>query len=92
MMSASRFLKLSLATLWLLVAGLPSILWAQKTDTKPDVGITENKVNDFLITNARITVEPGVVIDQGSLWIQDGKIVAVGTSLRANEGLRVIDL
>ena len=92
MMSASRFLKLSLATLWLLVAGLPSILWAQKTDTKPDVGITENKVNNFLITNARITVEPGVVIDQGSLWIQDGKIVAVGTSLRANEGLRVIDL
>jgi N-acetylglucosamine-6-phosphate deacetylase len=92
MMSASRFLKLSLATLWLLVAGLPSILWAQKTDTKPDVGITENKVNDFLITNARITLEPGVVIDQGSLWIQDGKIVAVGTSLRANEGLRVIDL
>ena len=92
MMSASRFLKLSLATLWLLVAGLPSILWAQKTDTKPDVGITENKVNDFLITNARITLEPGVVIDQGSLWIQDGKIVAVGTSLRAYEGLRVIDL
>ena len=92
MMSASRFFKLSLATLWLLVVGLPSILWAQKTDTKPDVGITENKVNDFLITNARITVEPGVVIDQGSLWIQDGKIVAVGTSLRADEGLRVIDL
>ena len=92
MMSASRFLKLSLATLWLLVAGLPSNLWAQKTDTKPDVGITENKVNDFLVTNARITVEPGVVIDQGSLWIQDGKIVAVGTSLRANAGLRVIDL
>ncbi|MCY3005408.1 MAG: amidohydrolase family protein [Planctomycetota bacterium] len=92
MMSASRSLKLSFATLGILFAGLPSILWAQKTDTKPDVGITENKVNDFLITNARITVEPGVVIDQGSLWIQDGKIVAVGTTLRANEGLRVIDL
>ncbi len=101
MMSTSRFLNPFQAKPWVLILGFsilgpatlwPSNLWAQKTDTKPDVGITENKVNDFLLTNARITVEPGVVIDQGSLWIQDGKIVAVGTSLRANEGLRVIDL
>ncbi|MFM8262570.1 MAG: amidohydrolase family protein, partial [Pirellula sp.] len=80
------------ATLKLLLCLAPTISLAQRIDTRPDVGIAEHKINDFLLTNARVILEPGQVIESASIWIEDGKIVQVGASIQPREGLRVIDM
>jgi len=69
-----------------------SFAWAQRTDTRPDAGITDHKIDDFLLTNARIVLEPAVVIEKGSICIEDGKVTAVGEAIQARDGLRVIDM
>ena len=80
------------AALKLLLCLAPPIALAQRIDTRPDVGIADHKINDFLLTNARVILEPGQVIESASIWIQDGKIVQVGASIQPREGLRVIDM
>jgi len=80
------------ATLIFLLFLAPSIALAQRTDTRPDVGIADHKINDFLLTNARVILEPGVVLESASIWIENGKIIQVGTSIQPREGLRVIDM
>ena len=47
--------------------------------------------SDIFIQNAQlITVSQGT-IENGSLWVQDGKITALGANLSAPEGATVID-
>jgi len=84
--------SLSALAVALSVSLFSPIAWSQKTDTRPDAGISENKINDFLLTNARVVLEPGVVIEQASVWIEDGKIVQVGSAIQPRQGLRVIDM
>ena len=81
-----------LATLLTLFVSFADSAFAQRTDTRPDVGISENRVNDYLIINARIVLEPGATLEKGMLWVEDGKVIQVGESIRPREGLRVIDL
>ena len=46
---------------------------------------------DAAITNARIIVGNGTVIDQGTIIVRDGRIVSVTTGAAPTEGLPVID-
>lgn len=82
----------ALLSAFLLLIPFSSIAWAQRTDTRPDVGILDHKIEDFLLTNARIVLEPGLVIEKASIWIEDGKIAAVGEAIQPRDGLRVIDM
>lgn len=85
-------MKRSIFSATLMFCLVSSSLWAQKLDTRPEVGIGDHKVNDFVLSNARIVIEPGTVIENASIWIQDGKIKDIGSSLRPREGSRVIDM
>jgi N-acetylglucosamine-6-phosphate deacetylase len=71
---------------------VPGLAFGQRTDTRPDAGIGEHKIQDFLLTNARVILEPGVVLERASIWIEDGKILQVGSEIKPREGLRVIDM
>ena len=75
-----------------LSTSLPSLLFAQSIGTAPTAGIVENPNESFLITNARIVVEPGQTLEQGSIWIQEGRIVQVAPQLPTPPGARIIDL
>jgi imidazolonepropionase-like amidohydrolase len=46
---------------------------------------------DAAITNARIIVGNGTVIDQGTIIVRDGEIVSVTTGAAPTDGLQVID-
>ena len=69
-----------------------SVALAQRTDTRPVAGIADHPVQDFLLTHARVVVEPGVVLENASVWIEDGKIVQVGSDIQPRSGLRSIDM
>ena len=74
--------------IWIATSVIPGNALAQRTDTRPDVGISEHKVQDFLLSNARVVLEPGIVIENANIWIEDGKITQVGTDLPPRNGLR----
>ncbi|MEI8213970.1 MAG: amidohydrolase family protein [Planctomycetota bacterium] len=74
------------------LALMPTLALAQRVDTKPDVGIQNHPIEDYLIIGATIVTSPGQVIEGGQIWIADGKIVAVGTNLQVPAGLRTLDL
>jgi imidazolonepropionase-like amidohydrolase len=46
---------------------------------------------DVAITNARIIVGTGQVIDSGTIVVRGGKIVSVGAGTGATQGLKIID-
>jgi cytosine/adenosine deaminase-related metal-dependent hydrolase len=46
---------------------------------------------DLAITNARIIVGTGQVIDSGTIVVRGGKIVSVGAGTGATQGLKIID-
>lgn len=75
-----------------LSTSLPSLLFAQSVGTSPTAGIVENPNDSFLIKNARIVVEPGQTIEQGAIWVQEGRIVQVGPQIPTPPGARIIDL
>ena len=78
--------------IWIATSVIPGNALAQRTDTRPDVGISEHKVQDFLLSNARVVLESGIVIENANIWIEDGKITQVGTDLPPRNGLRRIDM
>ena len=78
--------------IWIATSVIPGNALAQRTDTRPDVGISEHKVQDFLLSNARVVLEPGIVIENANIWIEHGKITQVGTDLPPRNGLRRIDM
>ena len=86
--SASR----TLATLLVFLLVSPFIAFGQKTDVKPEVGIQEHLVDEYLITGARIVLEPGRVLEEGAILVSDGKVVSVGEKVDAPAGARRIEL
>ncbi|MBM3967711.1 MAG: hypothetical protein FJ308_22040, partial [Planctomycetes bacterium] len=60
--------------------------FGQKTDVKPEIGIQEHPIDEFILSGARIVLEPGRIIESGELLISDGKIVAVGEKVDVPAG------
>jgi len=46
---------------------------------------------DLAITNARIIVGSGAIIDQGTIIVRDGRIVSVSSGQAPTQGLQVVD-
>lgn len=59
--------------------------------TGPDVGVRFNPPDVVALTNARIIVQSGREIENGSLIIEGGRIQAVGSDLRPPAGAEIID-
>jgi imidazolonepropionase-like amidohydrolase len=61
--------------------------------TFPETGISDKAKNSLLLTNARIHVEPGLIVN-GDLWVVDDRIVSTGKTEEEDrlEGMVVIDL
>ena len=70
----------------------PGSLSAQTLNTSPTAGILDHPNQRFLLHGAKIICEPGNIIEQGSILIENGRIVQIGSQLPADPGARVIDL
>ena len=64
---------------------------AQEYFPKHD-GVKGTNTNFTAFTHAKIFVAPGKVIDNGTLLIQNGKVVQAGTNVRIPENTLVMDL
>jgi imidazolonepropionase-like amidohydrolase len=82
-------MKLKIALLALL--GLGPVVFAQDYFPKND-GVKASNNNFTALTNARIHVAPGQVIDQGTLLMREGKVVEVGARVDLPPGTLVMDL
>ncbi len=60
--------------------------------TTPVQGIPETPPRWHALINARVHVAPGEVMEQATVVLRDGRIVAVGTAVSAPAGARVWDL
>ncbi len=66
------------------------ILIAQ--ETFPQNGVFDQRDNHFAFTNAVIQVSPDKAIDNGTLLIKKGKVMAVGDSIQIPSDAIIIDL
>ncbi|WP_397447031.1 amidohydrolase family protein [Polaribacter sp. R77954] len=57
-----------------------------------DAGVKTTENSTFAFTNATIYVTPTGVIKKGTLLIKDGKVVAVGKSVKIPKGTKTTDL
>jgi imidazolonepropionase-like amidohydrolase len=71
--------------------GLGYVALAQKYFPKND-GVKAENTNYTALTNARIHVTPGEVIEKGTLLIRDGKVIGVGKRVDIPENSMVMDL
>ncbi len=74
----------------LLITITPAI--AQTQQTAPIEGLRDKSPRVHALTNARIVVAPGKVIDRGTLVVRNGVIEAVGAGVKVPTDARVWDL
>ena len=55
-------------------------------------GVRDDRLEQYLFTNATVVVDYQTTLQNASLLIKDGAIVAVGTDVQAPAGTRTIDL
>lgn len=67
-------------------------LWAQIPSTIPVDGIRNLPPSVTILENAKIVCSSSKTIERGSIAIRDGKILEIGTTLKAYEGARRINL
>ncbi|WP_440221723.1 amidohydrolase family protein [Dokdonella sp. MW10] len=65
---------------------------ASSTDTVPVEGIADRTPRSAAITNARLVVKPGQVIERGTLVVRDGRIVDVGAKVTVPSDALVVDV
>jgi len=58
----------------------------------PSAGIADRPNAAIALTNARVVTEPGKVLERATILLRDGKIEAVGTSLRVPSDAAPLDL
>jgi imidazolonepropionase-like amidohydrolase len=64
---------------------------AQTSSSQPQ-GLRNNDVKTWALTNARVVLEPGKILDSATIVVDGTKIVAVGTSAKIPSHARVINL
>lgn len=79
------------AWVWLLLSLALSQAQAQQRTT-PVEGIKENLPTRHAFTHARIWLQPGAVLTDGTLLIEDGRITAVGRNVRIPAGTSTTDI
>ena len=67
---------------------LPALVSAQVNANRQE-GLRDNTPRWHAITDVRLVLAPGKVIEQGTLVMRDGRIVAVGAGIAAPAGARV---
>lgn len=60
--------------------------------TAPSEGVADRPVRTFALINARVVTEPGQVIESATILLRDGRIEAVGPSVRIPAGVERRDL
>ncbi|WP_127347058.1 amidohydrolase family protein [Pseudidiomarina mangrovi] len=83
---SNRLSKLALA----LAAALPAAVMASQTT--PVQGLQDNSSTFVALQNATIVTEPGKQLNNATLVIRNGRIVAIERNNQAPEGARVIDV
>src|SRR3954463_14840961 len=78
--------------LWLVALLSLGGFGAAQVTTAPQQGIRENDPRVHALTNARIVAAPGKTIENGTVLIRDGLIVAVGPDVKVPAEARVWDL
>lgn len=71
---------------------LTALVWAAPPSTAPVIGLRQNTPQVYALVGARIVVQPGQVIPQGTVVVRDGVIAAVGAELAIPAEARRIDL
>lgn len=75
---------------WLGVLAFSTIGLAQQT--YPRNGAYDERPGRYAFTNATIVVDPQTTVSKGTLLIENGKIVEVGTNVKVPKGTVVTDL
>ncbi len=88
-MKTPRFVSLVTLLLLLAVVLYPPALFGQ---IAPPDGIRENSPTVHALTNAKIIVAPGVVIDKGTVVVRDGIIIEVGANVSIPPDARLWDM
>jgi N-acetylglucosamine-6-phosphate deacetylase len=91
-MIARRWDWTALVALAALAAAIGHYTAAAPPSTAPVIGIQQNTPAVYALTGLRIVVEPGRVIDKGTIVIRDGVIEAAGADAKPPADARVIDL
>jgi imidazolonepropionase-like amidohydrolase len=73
------------------LVGISTSVWGQ-TETRPVDGLHQHAPSVYALTHAKITLEPGRVLDDATLVVRDGAIVAVGSKAVVPDDASIIDL
>src|SRR6476661_5785237 len=68
-----------------------SAIWAEPKTIPPE-GLRENTPQVFALTNARLVLSPGNIVEKGMLVIREGVIEAVGAGAAIPADATVLDM
>src|ERR1051325_8127549 len=77
---------------WVAAALSLAVSGSAQVTTVPRQGIRENDPRVHALTNARIVVAPGKIIEKGTVLVRDGLIVEVGPDVKVPAEARTWDL
>lgn len=63
-----------------------------KAQISPPIGLRQNNVGVFALTNAKIVTSPGKIIRKGSLVIRNGIIESVGAKINIPKDATILDM
>lgn len=63
-----------------------------QTTTRPTAGIAERTPRSVALTNARLVIRPGEIVERGTLVVRDGRITAAGPRSQVPADALAIDL
>jgi imidazolonepropionase-like amidohydrolase len=90
-MDSSRARQIACAVLVVAAAFAAMPVVAQQS-TLPSEGVAERPLRHVALVNARVVTEPGRILDNATVLIQDGRIVAVGPRVRIPDGVERRDV
>jgi imidazolonepropionase-like amidohydrolase len=92
--SILKFNQSFIMRLFLLLSFLfaSSLLWGQNPITFPENGVYDERDGHYAFTNATIYVTPSQKLEQATLIIKKGKVVAVGTDVAIPKDAVLMDL
>jgi imidazolonepropionase-like amidohydrolase len=78
--------------LFYIIGCILSLSFILDAQTSPVTGLRDNTPNVHALSNAKIIVSPGNVIEQGTVIIRDGVIEAVGANVSRPDDAQIWDL